>query len=239
VAVTDTGPEGSPVGGQPPRWELALYGAIRVIVVAFCRWWWRLEVHGAEHLPANGAFVLAPVHRSNADTFVVSALTRRRLRYMGKHTLWKHPLPGRFLTAMGGFPVRRGAADREALRRCAQVLEGGEPLVVFPEGTRQSGPKVGELQEGAAYLAARAGVPIIPVGIGGSEHAMVKGSKRLRRVKVVVMAGEPLPAPPSEGRVPRSAVSRLSAELHSRLQALQDQALPAAEGGATRGLPRR
>ncbi len=209
---------------SPLRWELALYGAVRVLVVAFCRFWWRLEVVGEEHLPADGAFVLAPVHRSNADTLVVSALTRRRLRYMGKHTLWKHKLPGKFFTAMGGFGVRRGSADREALRQCAAVLAGGEPLVIFPEGTRQTGPTVGELQEGAAYLAARAGVPIVPVGIAGTEDAIRKGSKGLHRARVTVVAGAPIQPAIHEGRVPRSAVRSLTEQVHRDLQVLIDRA---------------
>lgn len=206
------------------RGALLLYAVVRGLVVAFCRLWWRLEVRGAEHLPVTGPFVLAPVHRSNADTLVVSALTRRRLRYMGKDTLWKKGLVSRFLNAMGGFPVRRGTADREALRRCAAVLAEGDPLVIFPEGTRQEGPVVDTLQEGAAYLAARAGVPIVPVGIGGSDQALPKGSKALRRVKVTVVAGAPLLPPAVDGRVPRSAVGRLSEELRGRLQLLYDEA---------------
>lgn len=218
------------------RAELAAYGFVRNVVVAFCRFWWRLEVRGAEHIPAEGAFILAPVHRSNADTFVIAALTRRRLRYMGKHTLWKYRVPGRIFTALGGFPVRRGSADREALRKCTEVLAGGEPLVVFPEGTRQSGPEVQTLQEGAAYLAARSSVPIVPVGIGGTEQALVKGSKRVRRVRVTVIAGPPLVAPPAEGRVPRSQVSALTAELKGRLEDLFSQARASAgPAGLTRG----
>lgn len=206
------------------RAELAAYAVVRGLAVGFSRLWWRLEISGSEHLPEEGPFILAPIHRSNADSLVVAGLTRRRLRYMGKHTLWKYKPIGRIFTALGGFPVKRGAADREALRKCADVLAGGEPLVIFPEGTRQSGPQVQNLQEGAAYLAARAGVPIVPVGIGGSENALVKGSKRIRRVKIRVVAGEPLMAPPSEGRMPRSAVARVSAELKTRLQELFDEA---------------
>lgn len=216
--------------------ELAAYAVVRGIAVGFSRFWWRLEVSGTENLPAEGAFILAPVHRSNADSLVVAGLTGRRLRYMGKHTLWKYKALGRVFTALGGFPVRRGAADREALRTCAEVLAGGEPLVVFPEGTRQSGPVVQPLQEGAAYLAARAGVPIVPVGIGGSEDALVKGSKKIRRVRIQVVAGAPLLPPVSEGRIPRSAVARLSSELRERLQALFDEAQ--ALSGSPGRLPR-
>lgn len=208
----------------PSKSALAAYAVVRGIAVGFSRVWWRLEVSGTEHVPSEGAFILAPIHRSNADSLVVAALTGRRLRYMGKHTLWKYKRLGRVFTALGGFPVRRGAADREALRKCAEVLAGGEPLVVFPEGTRQTGRMVHDLQEGAAYLASRAGVPIVPVGIGGSEDALVKGSKKIKRVRIRVVAGEPLVPPLIDGRVPRSAVARLSAELKERLQVLFDEA---------------
>jgi len=129
------------------------------------------------------------------------------------------------MTAMGGFAVRRGSADRGALRQCADVLAGGEPLVIFPEGTRQSGPKVAELQEGAAYLAARAGVPIVPVGIAGSEQAIRKGSKGLHRARVTVVAGPPILPPSHEGRVPRSAIREMSMELSHALQELQNEAV--------------
>ncbi|HEX2040715.1 MAG TPA: lysophospholipid acyltransferase family protein [Acidimicrobiales bacterium] len=199
---------------------------MRALVAGFCRLFWRLSVEGVEHVPVDGPFVVAPVHRSNIDTLVVAAVTRRRLRFMGKDSLWKFAPIGKVLSALGGFPVHRGTADREALRRCIEVLRGGEPLVIFPEGTRQSGPHVQPLFEGAAYVAARTGVPIVPVGIGGSEAAMPKGSKLIRPVKVHVVVGEPLhPAPPtSSGRAPRSAVHDLTEQLAARLQKLFDRA---------------
>ena len=129
------------------------------------------------HAPRTAAYVLAPVHRSYMDTPISSCLTRRRLRFMGKDTLWKRRLAAWLLSALGGFPVTRGTADREALRRCIAVLEAGEPLVLFPEGERKSGPVVQPMFDGAAYVALQAGVPIVPVGIGGSERVMPKGAK--------------------------------------------------------------
>lgn len=206
--------------------ELLFYRFVRGVVVGFCRLFWRLSVEGLEHVPGEGPFVLSPVHRSNIDTLVVAAVTTRRMRYMGKDSLWKFGWIGKVLSALGAFPVNRGSADREALRRCIEVIEGGEPLVIFPEGTRQSGPVVQPLFEGAAYVATRTGVPIVPVGIGGSEAAMPKGSKLLRPVKVHVVVGEPLyPAPPGpSGRAPRSAVHDLTEQLATRLQELFDRA---------------
>jgi 1-acyl-sn-glycerol-3-phosphate acyltransferase len=189
--------------------------------------WWRESIEGRQHVPASGAFVLAPVHRSNVDTLLAATVTRRRMRFMGKDSLWSKKWSAWLLSALGGFPVHRGTADREALRQCEEVLRGGEPLVIFPEGTRRSGPKVLDLFEGAAYVAARAGVPIIPVGIGNSEAAMPKGSKFLKPVRVAVIVGPPiLPPPRTEegGRVSRRAVHELTATLGAELQRLFDLA---------------
>lgn len=195
----------------------------RGAVAIFCRVFWRLSIEGRENLPATGAYVLAPVHRSNVDTLVVGALQRRRVRFMGKDSLWKQKWAGWFLSAVGGFPVTRGAADLEALRTCGEMLDGGEPLVVFPEGQRRSGPVVQELYDGAAYLALRSQVPIVPVGIGGSERAMPKGSKLLRPVKIHAVVGAPIQVPALEGkRVPRDQVRAVTAQLYDEVQRLFD-----------------
>jgi 1-acyl-sn-glycerol-3-phosphate acyltransferase len=182
-------------------------------------------VRGAENVPVSGAFVLAPIHRSNIDTPLAATVTRRRLRFMGKDTLWKSRWIGWILSSVGGFPVTRGSADREALARCIAVLRTGEPLVLFPEGTRQSGATVHPLFDGAAYVAVKAGVPIVPVGIGGSEKVMSKGSKMIRPRKCVVVVGEPIPVPADPaGRAPRSAVKEVTASLADSLQTLFDEA---------------
>jgi 1-acyl-sn-glycerol-3-phosphate acyltransferase len=204
------------------RGERVLYAAVRAVLVAFAKVFWRLRIDGLEHVPTEGAFVLAPVHRSNVDTPLVAGVTRRRLRYMGKDTMWKIGPIGKLFTALGAFPVHRGTVDREALRRTVEVLQSGEPVVIFPEGTRQSGPLVQPLFEGAAYVAAKVGVPIVPVGIGGSEQAMPKGSKLLRPVKVHIVVGEPI-APPEPG-ARRRVVHEMTEQLQSRLQELFDTA---------------
>lgn len=213
------------VDRPPTRSERILYRVVSRALVLFSRLFWRLEVHGRENVP-DGAFILSGNHRSNIDSPVVAAVTSRRLRYMGKHTMWKYPLPGRFFTAMGGFGVKRGTADREALRTCIKVLEAGEPLVMFPEGTRRSGPVVQDLYEGPSYVAARSGVPILPVGIGGTEAAMPSGAKWIKPVKVVLVIGEPIPAPAGEdGRRPsRRAIADTTGVLRGRLQELFDDA---------------
>jgi len=202
-----------------------LYRIVRAVVLAFCRLYLRETVEGTEHVPITGPFVLAPVHRSFIDFGIASAVTRRRLRYMGKDSLWKIGFLGKLLSVLGAFPVRRGAADRDALRRSIEVLEAGEGLVLFPEGTRRFGPVVEHLFEGAAYVASRTGAPIVPVGIGGSERAMRKGRKLPRPVKVHVVVGPPLvPRPAADGRVSRRAVHELTEQLRVEVQRLFDEA---------------
>ncbi len=127
---------------------------------------------------------------------------------------------------LGAFPVHRGSADRDALKACTEIVAGGSPLVMFPEGTRQSGPTVQQLFDGTAYVAAKARVPIVPMGIGGSEAMMPKGAKRLYRSRLVLVIGDPIPPPePTEqGRMPRSAVAALTQRLSGELQELFDTA---------------
>jgi 1-acyl-sn-glycerol-3-phosphate acyltransferase len=212
------------------RLSLAWYAVARGVVEGVCRTYWRVEIRGREQIPRSGPYVIAPVHRSNIDTLLAGCLTRRRIRFMGKDSLWKHRWSAALFSSLGGFPVHRGTPDREALRICEDALRDGEPVVLFPEGARQSGPTVQPVFEGAAFVAARAGVPIIPVGIGGSEWAMSKGKKRILPVKVVMVVGPAIepPQPTTGSRVPRRVISELSDRLQAELQALFDEALKAA-----------
>jgi len=206
--------------------QRVFYRLVRAVVVFIGRVYFRVSVHGRQHVPDTGPFILSPIHRSNLDTPVVAAVTRRRLRYMGKESLWRSRFGGWFLTTAGGFPVQRGSADRDALRAGTEVLERGEPLVLFPEGTRQSGPVVTPLFQGAAYLSCRTGAPIVPVGIGGSEGAMRKGSKMVWPRKITIVVGAPLVPPPPgpSGRVPRKAITALTEQLAAAIQPLFDEA---------------
>jgi len=207
------------------------YDIVRFLIWLVAKLFWRISFEGLEHVPKSGPFVLAPIHRSFIDFGLVSGVTRRRLGYMGKESLWRSKLLGGFITMLGAYPVNRGAPDREALRRTLAILEKGEPVVLFPEGTRRAGPVIEHLHEGAAFVASRAAVPIVPVGIGGSERALPKGKGLPRPVKIHVIVGPPLtPAPVAEGaRHPsRRAVKELTLTLQGVLQDLFDRAQRAA-----------
>lgn len=236
-AAPAAAPAGTPAGprpgddartwlGPPSRLTRISYAIVRGLILAVAKLFGRIRIEGAEKLPAEGAFVLAPVHRSNIDFALTSVLIRRPMRYMGKDSIWKSKPLGRFVSMLGAFPVHRGTADRESLRACTEIIDGGSPLVMFPEGTRRSGPVVEELFDGTAYVASRSGVPIIPVGIGGSERMMPKGAKFLKPSKLVLVVGDPIPAPErgESGRVPRHAVREMTEHLHAELQRLFDDA---------------
>jgi 1-acyl-sn-glycerol-3-phosphate acyltransferase len=187
---------------------------------------YRVRVRGAEHIPTSGGYVLAPSHRSMMDIPLIALVTPRPIRYMGKAALFKVPVLGWLFRTLGGFAVERDGTDRKALRESIAMLQGGEVLVVFPEGTRQNGKKIQPLQPGAAYLAMRAEVPMVPVGIAGTEEIVRSRTGVFPGFgRVAIVVGEPLRPPPRTTRaVPRAEVDALTARLAEELQAAFDQA---------------
>lgn len=220
-------PAATVAAAEMPVVARAAYRVLRALVAGVFRVWLRLSVRGQDHVPSTGGFILAPGgHRSILDTPLAAQAGTRVLRYMGAENYFAIPGLGLFLRSMGGFPVERSMTDRLALRLSEEVLRNGEPLVVFPEGTRQEGPIVQPLKEGAAFLACRARVPIVPVGIGGAARAMPKGARWVRPSRVAIVVGEPIhpPARVEGERVKRSTVRAVNDELHQRLQTLFDEA---------------
>lgn len=201
------------------------YLTVRFIVIGVCRVYLRLRIIDAHKIPKTGTFILAPSHRSTLDIPVAAATTRRRLMYMGKDSMWKIKPIGVFLTALGSFPVTRGSADLEALKRCIAVLERGDPLVLFPEGTRRNGRVIESLFDGAAFIAYKTGVPIIPVGIAGSEEIWPPGTKLPRPKKCVVVVGDAIyPKDLNGARATREMMSEFTLELQTSLQTVFDRA---------------
>ena len=207
------------------RASLLMYRVFRRLVLLIAFPYFRVEVEGREWLSMDGPIIVAPVHRSNLDTPLVNAISRRRVRSLAKDSLFTGRFWTWFLSALGGFPVERGTADRQALETARMLLDRGEPLLVFPEGTRQSGHEVQPLFDGAAYLSAKTGAPVVPVGVAGTEAALPTGSNFPKRTKVRVVVGAPIPAPIAvKGRLTRRQRTEFTAELHSRLQEVYDRA---------------
>jgi 1-acyl-sn-glycerol-3-phosphate acyltransferase len=163
----------------------ALYGFVRVLVTPLLRVWLRLRVTGREHVPAEGAAILAPNHKSLADPFLVGLSVRKRhVRFMAKPELFRGLL-GWLLPRLGAFPVRRGESDAEAIETARVLLAEGELVVVFPEGTRVGDPEVlGSPHRGAGRLAIETGAPIVPTAIEGTSHLWFGPVLKPRRIQV-------------------------------------------------------
>jgi 1-acyl-sn-glycerol-3-phosphate acyltransferase len=202
-------------------------GSIRVFLFR----WFRLRHEGRERLAVEGTVIFAPVHRSNLDGPLIGGLTHRRVRYLGKESLFKPAPAGWVMRSVGSFPVRRGEADLDAMRAAKSLLDQGEAMLVFPEGTRQEGDEIGEVFDGAAFLAAKSKAPVVPVGIAGTDEAMPTGTKFPKRVQVAIVVGEPLDPPtgPDGGKARRADQRRWSAELRDEIQRCQHRARELAE----------
>lgn len=210
-----------PVG----RLGRGLYRFLWLLGRALTAVYWRLDVVGSARMPRTGAFVLSPVHRSNLDFFLAALSCPRPVRFMAKDSIFLGGWVDRFLYGLGAFPVKRGTIDRDAVRRAEELLAAGHPVVMFPEGRRREGPVVHDLFDGPAFVACRQRVPIVPVGIGGSDRAMPIGSKFIFPRKVVIVVGEPIyPDVALSGRVPRGTVSALTLTLGAAVQELFDRA---------------
>jgi 1-acyl-sn-glycerol-3-phosphate acyltransferase len=168
-----------------------LYRLVRTLVVPFMRIWFRLRVSGAAHIPAEGAAIVVPNHKSFWDAFFIAAATSRHLRFMGKRELFEGPW-GRLLVRLGAFPVRRGESDAEALETAREILRQGGLLALFPEGTRIRDPdELGEPRRGAARLALETGAPLVPAAITGTDHLFVGPVPKPKRVQLAF--SEPIP----------------------------------------------
>jgi 1-acyl-sn-glycerol-3-phosphate acyltransferase len=173
--------------GVSPR----LYALVRALVVLFTRVWFRLRIEGAERIPADGAAIIAPNHKSFWDSFFIGVATRRHLRFMGKAELFEGRWAPLFVR-LGAFPVRRGEADPEALETARTILRQGGLLAMFPEGTRIRDPdSLGSPRRGAGRLAIEAGAPLVPAAITGTEKLFAGPLPKPRRVQVAF--GEPIP----------------------------------------------
>jgi 1-acyl-sn-glycerol-3-phosphate acyltransferase len=195
------------------------------VQVGIARYWSRLllwiagvrvDCTGLEKIQRGGSYVLAPNHCSYMDTPVVLALIPVQFRFLAKKGLFRVPFLGHHLKRAGHIPVPRDN-PREALKTMAEagrtLKERGTSLLIFPEGGRT---RTGELQpfkEGAAYIAIKAGVPVVPIALEGTREILPMGSANVRPGRVVLKVGDPIPT----ANLTLHDRSRLTAELYDRV----------------------
>lgn len=209
-----------------------VYAAMRTAFQAIVRLLFRPEVTGLEHVPATGSFLAVVNHLSIADPPLMMAYLPRQMTIFAADK-WRSNWVTRWVVeTVGVIWVARGEADRHALRQAVGVLQAGRPMGLAPEGTRSPFRALQAGKGGAAYLAARAGVPLLPVGIWGTEQ-MPANLRRLRQT-IVHMAVGPAFRLPGGGQVRSAELAAHTDEIMCRIAAL----LPPAYRGVYAGHPR-
>jgi glycerol-3-phosphate dehydrogenase (NAD(P)+) len=187
-----------------------VYWLMRAWLQPFAHLYWRLSRIGREHIPQTGPVIFVSNHRSFIDPFIVGLCNRRPVYYVAKEELFKNKFLGWFLGSLGAFPVRRGAADADFIETAKAILKRGDPVLIFPEGTRTRPGALGKPKRGVGRLALETGATVVPVAIIGTE-AIRKGF-RIRPHKIRVRIGAPLNFPQVE-----TATSQLAAAVTDRI----------------------
>lgn len=201
---------------------------------AFVAGFWRLilypilggvKVTGLENIPMDGPFILAPNHLSNLDPPIAAIHQPRLVHTMSKIELMRIPVLGLFLRSIFVYGVRRGENDTEAIRKTLGFLESGEPVMLFPEGTRGDGVRLGKLSPGIAMMAKKTGVKVVPAAIQGTQLVMPKGKIFGGRHRMQISYGVPLTFDEVAGSLPSAAGRQaFMSELESRILALCHEA---------------
>ncbi|MBI4304085.1 MAG: 1-acyl-sn-glycerol-3-phosphate acyltransferase [Chloroflexi bacterium] len=179
----------------------------------------RFKVNGGENVPRQGPVLVVANHLSLADPPLVGFGLGRQARYMAKRELFQSKLASYIISNLGAFPVNRGQLDRGALRLAQKALTDGAALIMFPEGMRSRTGQLGEAFPGSALIAFHSGVPILPVGVTGSER--IKGlSWILRRPTITLNIGPTFHLPPTNGRLNREELKELSDFMMGRIAEL-------------------
>ena len=182
----------------------------------------RREVRGKENIPAEGPVIVVANHLNIADPPLLSASIGRRIVFMAKEESFHHPIQGPLVRGFRAFPVRRGQLDRRALRWAQEVLNDGLALGMFPEGTRSATAQLQPGRSGTALIALRYGVPILPVGLTGTEKIL--GLRFLfRRVPITVNIGRPFMLPVVDGRLTKDKLASATAQLMTHVAELLPQ----------------
>lgn len=141
---------------------------IEFLVKIFCNIIFRIKVIGEENLPSEGSCMVCANHQSNWDPVILILFLKRKVHFMAKSELFNNAFLRKLLTEEGVIPIKRGAADIQAIKSAMGVLKNGEVLGMFPTGTRTKGMGGAEAKKGAALIASRTGTNVVPIYINAS-----------------------------------------------------------------------
>jgi 1-acyl-sn-glycerol-3-phosphate acyltransferase len=181
--------------------------------------YWRLNIYGAENVPQSGGLIAVSNHASYFDPPILSNCVGRPVAFMAKEELFKIPVFKQGIQLYGAYPVKRQMGDRAALRAATTAIESGWIAAIFLQGTRSADAKITDPKLGAAWIAAKAQVPLLPVSLWGTEKILIKGSALPKPVPITVRIGEVIPPPASTKKADLQAVTEQCA---AAINALHD-----------------
>jgi 1-acyl-sn-glycerol-3-phosphate acyltransferase len=185
---------------REPLISLALYHLFKWSVVSpMLHVYFQGRIYGAENVPRVGPLVLVSNHASDFDPVLVSSCVRRPVAYMAKQELFKVPILSTLIRLYGAFPVNREAADRSAIRAALNSIEEGWATGVFLQGSRTPDGRITHPKLGAALIAQKAQVPLLPICMWGTEKIVSKGQYLPKRTPITVRIGELIEPPPKGG----------------------------------------
>ncbi len=144
------------------------YTLAKFVVGTILRILFKIEVIDSDNLPYEGGCIICPNHKSNIDPPLVACFLKRKVHYMAKEELFKNKFFAIILRALGTFPVKRGTSDITSIKTSMRLLREGKVLGIFPEGTRSKNDDLGNAEPGAAMLAIKMNVPVVPIAILGN-----------------------------------------------------------------------
>lgn len=181
---------------REPLTSLLLYQGLKWSVVhPLLLGYFKGKIYGLSNVPAKGPALVVSNHASYFDPPLLSSAMGRPVAFMAKDELFQVPLLSQTIRLYGAYPVKRGSGDRGAIRAALTALEGGWLVGVFLEGTRTADARIFSPKLGAAMIATKAQVPLIPVSLWGTEHILKSGSALPRSVPITIRIGEAI-APP-------------------------------------------
>jgi 1-acyl-sn-glycerol-3-phosphate acyltransferase len=151
-----------------------------------------LTVIGVENVPKDGGVIVSPNHKSALDIPVVGRALPRKMYSLAKKEIFTNRFTAWYLSTMGAIPLKRNTADMSSLKAAINVLKEGKVLLMFPEGTRNKGSKLGVPKKGFIFISTKAKAPILPTGLAGTEIAMPKGSRVVKPTHIVIVFGKPI-----------------------------------------------
>ena len=164
----------------------------RIVCLSIAKIAFRLHIEGEEFIPRTGPTILAANHASFIDPIVIMVSVRRPVRFMAKQELFRAPFVGWLIRQFGTFPINRNRINLQAFKQAASILEAGEVIAIFPEGTRGDGSELRPAKPGIGLIAARTGAPVVPVLHQGTEKVLPKGAWFPRPRRIVIKFGPPL-----------------------------------------------